>query len=101
MPIAMIITSVKPEGTSFFNEAHPEHTAETQAEYDWIASLPGFVTFTKEFPDANTSIRTLVWDTPENYANFLGLREDRPHFTKRNEYNAVTGITFAMTETVI
>lgn len=100
MSIIVTFTATKPEGTVFFQDSTPENIAAIEAHKAQVQQLPGFISLDVVEVDQNTRVQTLVFDTVENYANYVQIQSTSSSVHDRTEYNHAHGITVVMTETI-
>jgi hypothetical protein len=100
MPVTVISTTHKPPGTTWFGQSSPENNAVSLLIREWVDSLPGLVSRGGDFIDEDTHRQTMIFDTIENYANYISQRADNPHFQQRKDYNQSTGIYIETDDTI-
>lgn len=91
MSYTVKITSVKPANVEWFSDANPMAIETYKA---WAVTLPGIVSLSKNQPDANTIIRTYVFESEAAYSNFVAAHYANTEHLQRIDYNNANGITF-------
>lgn len=100
MPITVTFTATKPAGTTFFTDVDASSTGALARHKQAIEALPGFISTDVVEVDENTRIQTLVFDTVENYANYILVQSNADIVHERVSYNNTHGITVVVTETI-
>lgn len=91
MSYSVRVTSVKPNNVQWFSDAN---SAAIQAYKTWASTLPGIISVTKNMPDANTIVRTHVFENEAAYTNFVNAHSSNAEHKLRQDYNTANGITF-------
>jgi len=85
--LSMIIS--KPDNSQFF----AEHEPEKHKEYiDWVKTCKGFVSFTDENLTTTVKEQIIMFDSEENYTNFLKENLNNTIAHDRIIYNVCHGI---------
>lgn len=104
MPVTVTSTTTIHESAIGFASSSPENKALSDSLLAWTESQPGFVShnFKAEGagPTEKTHTYTTVWETVEDYANWMTARKDREDFQARRAYNEEHGIVFTTTESM-
>jgi hypothetical protein len=82
--------SVKPANVQWFSDVNP---ASFESYKNWAASLPGVIDVTKTKPDANTIVRTYVFEDKVAYTAFAAAHSSNADDQLRQAYNNANGIT--------
>ena len=89
MTYTVKITSVKAPEVQWFSDINPTSFA---AYAEWAATLPGIVSVTKQKPNANTVVRTYVFDDQAAYDNFKEEHAANVDSQLRQTYNESNNI---------
>ncbi len=96
MPTKLTITTVKPEGTLWFNQAEPAKTNEIRT---WIKSFPGYVSGESKLVNPTTWRNVIIFESRERCNRFLidrashGPHMSRVEFQRDNNQVSTTEIT--------
>jgi|LauGreDrversion4_2_1035121.scaffolds.fasta_scaffold00348_15 hypothetical protein len=90
MSYRVTATSVKPAGVQWFSDANP---ASIEAYSAWVATLPGVISVTKTTPNANTIVRTYVFENQAAYTAYASAHASNTNDQQRQAYNNSNGIT--------
>ena len=98
MAVTITISSTKPDHVQFWREANPD---KPNTITPWLNSLPGFISYTVTNPDPNTRVQAIVFDTIENYTNYLQNHDKQcPEYVDRRAYSNANGIISTITESI-
>lgn len=104
MPVTVTSTTTMPDATIGFASSSPANKALSDALLTWTSTQPGFISqsfqATGAGPTAKTHTYTVVWETVEDYSNWMTARNDRPEYVARRAYNEQHGIIFTVTESM-
>ena len=87
MTYTVISIKTKPDGVVFWNQVSEENAQSALQFEEWITSLPGFITRTREDIDENTRKTTTVWDSHESFLSFQDLKKSQKNKIDSIEYN--------------
>ena len=90
MSYRVIATAVKPANVAWFSDANP---ASIEAYSSWVTTLPGVISVTKTTPNANTIVRTYVFENQAAYASYASAHDSNVNDQQRQAYNNRNGIT--------
>lgn len=91
MSYTVKVTSVKPSNVQWFSDANPTAIASYRT---WASNLPGVIGETVNSPDANTIVRTHIFENEAAYTNFLNAHSTNAEHRLRQDYNSANGIAF-------
>jgi len=100
MKVTLTINSTKPSGVQFFSQSSDANKALTDAINTFTESQPGFISQTTTNPTSDTRQVAIIFDTVENYANWMSARAKLPEQVARVAYNKANGITSTLNETI-
>jgi len=90
MSFRVIATAVKPANVKWFSDVNP---ASIEAYSSWATTLPGVTIMTKTTPNANTIVRTYVFENQAAYASYAAAHDSNVNDQERQAYNNTNGIT--------
>lgn len=91
MSYTVKVTSVKPSNSEWFSDVNP--TA-IESYKTWADTLPGIISVTKNMPDANTIIRTIVFENEAAHTNYVNAHSTNAEHKLRQDHNIANGITY-------
>lgn len=100
MPCKLTVITKKPAGTKFYAEQHDVAGEQVKSLHNTIREMPGNISYEMEVVDEDTRKFTIVFDTVENYANYLEQRTTLPGWAERHEYNVANGIVSENSEEI-
>lgn len=93
------LTSVKPEGTSWFSQSNAANKTVLGRFREWLKTqATGQISFSKTFPNPNTVVKTYEFDTKENFDAFLAAAQSHPDDLVIKAYNEANNIVTTRTE---
>ncbi|MEI6420876.1 MAG: hypothetical protein WCP55_01570 [Lentisphaerota bacterium] len=92
MSVTIITVSTKPAGVPWWSSLSPENLAKRNAELEWNATQPGYISVTLTNPSENVLHMTATFDTIENYRAWQAIRLATPLSDERNAYHVANGI---------
>lgn len=91
MSYTVRVTSVKPSNAQWFSDVNP--TA-IESYKTWALTLPGIISFTRNIPNANTVIRTIVFENEAAHTNYVNAHSTNAEHQLRKDHNSANGITY-------
>jgi hypothetical protein len=90
MSYTVKVTATKPENTKWFFEVNP---ASAEAYKNYLKTVPGLTKTVVTRPDANTHVRTYVFESEQAYMSAKQKLSGNQESAERSAYNAANGIT--------
>lgn len=106
MPVTVTSSTTTTGAKIGFASSSAENKALSDALLAWTESQPGFISQSFEATGApgpaaeKVHTYTVVWETVEDYANWITARNERPEYLARKAYNEANGIVFTVTESM-
>ena len=81
-------TLKKPAGINFYMN-------ETDSRFqDLISALPGYVSYTKTYPDENTKVQVFAFETHDHYVGYLDMINTNQVTIDNRNYNIANNISY-------
>jgi hypothetical protein len=94
MPFIEVITSTKPEGVTWFKDAHPDIHQEIHSAQEAVKNQYGYIGTEINNPTENTSVTKRLFVDQDAQAHFLEFMRNSALHQIRYQYNLENGIVW-------
>jgi hypothetical protein len=96
MPFVEVITSIKPEGVTWFKDAHPDVHQEIHNAQEDVKDQHGYIETEISNPTENTMVTKRSFVDANAQATFLEFIRNSPLHQMRYQYNLENNITWTI-----
>jgi hypothetical protein len=96
MPFIEVITSTKPEGVTWFKDAHPDLYQEINSAQEAVKNQYGYIGTEINNPTENTSVTKRSFVDQDAQVLFLEFMRNSPLHQMRYQYNVENKITWTI-----
>ena len=100
MTVTVKIYSTKPPDAQFYGQIGKDTDDKIWELHDWTATQPGFIRHETIITERHERLYTVVWETVEDYANWLESRVNLLGHAERVDHNIQYGITTRIEESI-